>query len=639
MKKKVFTAVFLLLCSVHISYAQLFTLISDAQANLTQSEQAKLDEFRLKEGFESINMIQVGNIFNVQSNGILPVFIPGHTGMNAKLYRLEVSSPDNNPDEYVWEGSFFETVLNDVNEEVTEEDGSIRLMKKDGEIYGFIYPYNSNEVWEVASLGPGKSALIKYEEGFYATENECSAVAEEETEHEKVTGPCNNTVRVLVLYTNTGKALTFNNLHNVINLAINDLNGGVYNSGKSADATFVLAGTQELLPHQYSELPLNAEQSRKNLRSNPTAQYWRNIYAADVVICLVGLNTLVTPFWGDSDIGVGNSNEAYGVVSADKTNGFYTFSHEVGHIMGGRHQTTDIYNDGADDHAGSMHGYNWYRGWPHNKRYYDIMHKLLTGHPRQHLFSTPDKEIFGRDMGIANKCNAAQTIADNACTVAAYRGDTYVPFRITLSGPSSATNNQTINLTATPFDGVPTYSFDWWYTSNGGANWYHLANTSATSTYQPSTTTYTMPATPGSMIWVKGTTAANETSVAVKTIQNASFWLNPGNCCNYPMKPGRTEDTVAHIVAGQEKTIKLSVNPNPLTSDNGLFINTNLVAEHMNGGEAIIITDVTGRKVWEQKMNKMPNMDINNINLSSGTYFVRLTGILRPIIQTLVITK
>src|SRR5690606_17234090 len=97
----------------------------------------------------------------------------------------------------------------------------------------------------------------------------------------------------------------------------------------------------------------------ENLHNNATAQNLRNQFEADLVVLLTN------GAWYGGFVGLAEAfgpaeDDAYAIVQVLHATSSLTFAHEVGHLMGGKHQQCSIFlNGGCDDTLGDAHGYGF----------------------------------------------------------------------------------------------------------------------------------------------------------------------------------------------------------------------------------------------------------------------------------------
>jgi|JI10StandDraft_1071094.scaffolds.fasta_scaffold38816_2 hypothetical protein len=248
----------------------------------------------------------------------------------------------------------------------------------------------------------------------------------------------------------------------------------------------------------FSEDPSDISSDMADLISNNQVAQWRIDDLADVV-CVI-TNAGYTSLLGLSGIrpdpnhpdpsdpnhfitNLGDPKEdlAFMIVEGNSLNANYTFSHELGHLIGCRHQTCAQYQvDGCDDFGGFEHGLGWgeRKCWLCNWRNHNtIMYMLrddgglFTGPWKRILhYSNPNVYHNGHNTGESQRDNARWIRDGHACFVANYNPDPIIPLSAKINGedilckPLSGEYFASVNGSNSPF------SYEW-HISTDGVNW------------------------------------------------------------------------------------------------------------------------------------------------------------------------
>jgi len=170
------------------------------------------------------------------------------------------------------------------------------------------------------------------------------------------------------------------------------------------------------------------------------------------------------------------------IVEISSFNTNFTFSHELAHVVGCRHQTCPTFqNDGCDNGGAAEHGHGWAHrrcwlcGW---KNYSTLMHQLRDGNTRLLRYSNPEINDKGA-TGVAGISENAQWIRDgNGCTVADYFPDPIIPFSANIIGSDFICHpfSEIYSVGVAGANGSLTYE---WHISTDGVNWGSPAGSNA----------------------------------------------------------------------------------------------------------------------------------------------------------------
>ncbi|GEM_PF-3949758 len=314
-------------------------------------------------------------------------------------------------------------------------------------------------------------------------------------------------VKILVLYTQNAQNTGLNPTSRA-NQGIADLNQAIRNSGITAsDLTFQLAGVRKLTG--FSETS-NIFSDINKLRDNtPTANSLRNQYNADLVILYTDGNYINS---GIAYVNTSaNPNNAYGIVQIDLSP--KTFEHEVGHLLGGRHE---------NEPSGYDRGYAYNEGAPTFISRKTIMHQNQFSSLDN--FSNPAVDFNGVPTGIVNSRDVVRRIKANACAVSQFRTDPAPSFSIFISGPTQ------IYSSSGPFTWCPALSYGCnaptighqWRYSNNGFNYYQFSTSNCGGRYYSgfSPTAYT--------VYVKLTATCSNSGAVASRVMSIRNWSAGG---------------------------------------------------------------------------------------------------------------
>lgn len=184
----------------------------------------------------------------------------------------------------------------------------------------------------------------------------------------------------------------------------------------------------------YSLVPNNYAQNLRNLRQLPAVQALRNQVGADMVSAIVSPATTLAacgvahvqthPGCGFNEpdftcqTGAAFDPYAYNLVSAECATEDQTFTHELGHLLGGNHVRDEL--PGADRDAIVANGYPEAFGWRLGS-FKSIMSITPQTSDRRLYFSNPFVMVDGVVTGQVGTANNAAVISTLSPAVAAFR--------------------------------------------------------------------------------------------------------------------------------------------------------------------------------------------------------------------------
>lgn len=243
-----------------------------------------------------------------------------------------------------------------------------------------------------------------------------------------------DTIDVMVVYTN-GALAEVN--PKVGTTAMATMEGAIENAFSQANTSYAHSGIKQRLLPVYPYTPIQYTEGASttddldNLKNvnNPqlsSIHVKRKALAADIVV-------LVTAYSGScgladvmTTVSPAFASNAFAIVPYRCLTDSYSFAHELGHLMGARH---DIYQDATRNSPFAFnHGYAqavptgaaahpWYTVMGTNNL---CSAMLLTDCQRIDFWSTPDTQFdyYGDATGVANEADNQQTLNTSAKTVA-----------------------------------------------------------------------------------------------------------------------------------------------------------------------------------------------------------------------------
>ncbi len=336
----------------------------------------------------------------------------------------------------------------------------------------------------------------------------------------------------------------------------------------------------------FVERPNRIDRDLSSLMKNNNVAHWRQDDLADVV-CLItdgryedeDGKSLILGIVGQN-LGNPRQDQAFMIVEGWSFAGkLFVFSHELGHVIGCRHQTCATYNtSGCDDEGAFEHGHGWGERrcrlckW---RNYNTIMHLYRDGNTALLRYSNPEVAHNGYPTGIPNERDNARWIRTNGCIVSNYNDDPVFPLSVRIEGESLLCQPLVGDYYTIVTGSASPYSYEW-HVSTDGVDWGTVAST------QPSIALNSNHYYPGSSVFlrVRVTNTLGNVEFAFFTVTIIST-TNHGAC-------NRSKGSEGDIAA-------VKVYPNPATD------NLNILFTVVEDGSpaSIRLCTVTGVTVAE----------------------------------------
>lgn len=161
---------------------------------------------------------------------------------------------------------------------------------------------------------------------------------------------------------------------------------------------------------------------------------------------------------------------AYAFVDVDVANARHTFTHELAHNFGCKHDNNTMEHPTWENMVYESQGYRFFSGWgwPIIKKK-TMMAQVKAIHPyRLKYFSNPDVNFKGQPTGEVGEAENDNQIRNNACRISEY--ETIPPAeqipQMTISGPDTALPGDLIEFCATVSNCPDIQDLTWEYSSN-----------------------------------------------------------------------------------------------------------------------------------------------------------------------------
>jgi Metallo-peptidase family M12 len=223
--------------------------------------------------------------------------------------------------------------------------------------------------------------------------------------------PSDPVIDVLVAYTGSAQ-MAAGDINSLINLAVTETNDSFANSG--VHARLRLVGT---MPVNYDDSNKSFDQMVSDLATSPAlgvVRNQRNAVRADIAVMIINN----TAYCGMADAISATPDTAFAVVHYGCATGYYSFGHEIGHLLGARH---DRFDDGTSTPFAFGHGFQHRApsgGWRTIMSY-----RCGDGScdPRLQYWSSPYVVHNGLPMGTAGFEDNAAVWNARAAIVAGFR--------------------------------------------------------------------------------------------------------------------------------------------------------------------------------------------------------------------------
>ena len=439
-------------------YAQdnFIEVMDNFSVRFSKEAQGKIQRIENQKLYEEPILVRFNDIEKVIKKNKLEFVLPNYSCPLSFTYQSGEYEDNKN---YHWYG----TLHNEKQKNC--HDGSIMFIKKEGKTFGTIHIDETS--YEFMEIENGYQMLYKVKPSEKAI---CGNTGKKDhpKEHVKKKEPIEQNdlerieclelakVRILVLYTPAGAA-SVPDITATTNLAAQQMKTALSNSLVSKnDLDIEIAA---ILPFGFSETN-NIEADVNSFSVNPSAQSLRNTYQADLVILMAD-----SPNYGYSgfvkSIEQGFEN-GYVVMLAHRASSTNTFAHEVGHLLGGRHEQDPT---GTIQHGYSFNVYALGGIFASNR--YTLMSNKTTG--RILHYSNPNVEYSNCPTGTTSKNNVAQHFRTTGRQVAAYFPNP-TRFYGTIIGSFTPCPWQDNWYEADIRCGTPPFNIQW-HTSTNGVNY------------------------------------------------------------------------------------------------------------------------------------------------------------------------
>lgn len=534
------------LCFTNFAYNQttLFTVLDSSQVSLTTSEQSNLTKIQQDNSVEAHWLISVNSLENILNGRALQVTFPDEGSSTTFQADFPFSEQAGS---YYWIGYNL--------------DGSIfRIAKTTEGFWGNAYIAATDKYYGFTGLSSSRTAMVRYKVTTIQRYESCGTSTEEEdTTNTEVgdRGGCEtNLIRVLFLYT-PAVATSVPSPYLVSLGVIGEINAACGASGIGAtDVHFGWAGTV-LLPGFIEHTKISDDLDA--VCNNSTAQGFRDSYYADIVVLLTASGH--TDAIGIAPLKASNGR-AYAVAELAAANVGFTATHEIGHILGARHQRCTACNvTGCDD---KKQGHGFLVGT--TMRTILAQNTCPTNPTRIGRWSSSTTPFMGLATGDSDNNNGAQILsrADKVCCFRSNppfggggsSGSGGSPFLVSINGAREICNTQGYYpyqavVTATPAVVYP-LSYVWEISPIGVGNWTVVSTSNSYVITNPANL-------PNYWITIRLTVtdAANNTSVGFLEVKRIDCFGGSGS------DGGGGSSLAADQTPSTAPIVQVTITPNP----------------------------------------------------------------------------
>ncbi len=438
-------------------------------AELNKTQQAKYNSLSKYSEPNQMFLVKTGLLNDALYDGTVTVNLPFLKFNKLRFQVGFVQYKDNK--NYEWFGNpgdlliIPDTIKGTPNELCTS--GGLTLTCIDGRIFGDLVVESDNYL--IVDLSGEIQVLFKKK--ISSKMKDCGQLEfkGDPTQYKRVPSECvDHKLRLLILYTAAAQNSALDPV-SVASTALTQMRG-IWNNSQIIDASAItIAAVLGYNMIESSDLSYDLHQV---FVTDQTVQAMRDNYHADLVVLLTngadysGIGEAV-------DIGA-SFNTAYAIVQiAEAVSENYVFVHEVGHLLGARHDL-DMDPNPSTGHGHHIRGAFNYFGFDYF-HYRTIMayaknndaNYFYFGEPRIPYFSNPDVNYLGNyPTGSTNENNAGK-INENIQRVEDYYTESLPDLNADLIPDPPNFCGETVTAKVYPHCGTPPYSYQWFKSTNG----------------------------------------------------------------------------------------------------------------------------------------------------------------------------
>jgi peptidyl-Asp metalloendopeptidase len=369
---------------------------SNQLTDATPAQTRAIDRLRNRPTTQSLSLVTVD--VDALRGDTAQLSIPNNRSLTLSKSSQDVRSPTD----FTWHGT-----LSDV-------PGQATLVVHDNNITGSIQDQNS--LYRLEPIGNGVHALIKVDTTRFPPEHPPSFQQREQRGDvrpapavREATSDAPVGIDVLVAYTTASKNAVAD-IVATIQLAVAEANQSYINSGIHINLNLV-----DSFEVSYSESGKTFDTILDDFVANPTVQTRRTSSGADLSAMIIDKSDAC----GQADAIMATTSTAFAVVYYDCATGYYSFAHELGHLMGARHD---------EKHDPSTTPFPYGHGYEHPSTVSGESFRTIMAYacdaascdPRVQYWSNPNVTYNNIPTGTSTTNDTARVLNETAGAIAAF---------------------------------------------------------------------------------------------------------------------------------------------------------------------------------------------------------------------------
>jgi hypothetical protein len=366
----------------------------------TPDQTQRISQLRKQPTTQDLQLVRI-NVAALQGDKATVTF-PRRKTLTFNRLSIEKKNETN----FVWHGR------------MAELPGTATFVVHDGNVTGTIQ--NGPELYHIEPVGGGVHAIVQINSSKFPPEEPPSFKNKETVKPQNLDvrmqklGPAAKdlhdspvSISVIVAYTQSAKN-SVADINATIQLAVAEANQAYVNSGIHIQLNLV--GT---FLFSYSEAGKTFDTILADFASNSDVNTRRNQAGADLAALIINQSD----YCGLADAILADLCDAFAIVHYSCATGYYSFAHELGHLMGARHD---------QNHDPTTTPFAYGHGYEHDSTtqpFRTVMaYACSTGNcePRVQYFSNPNINYLGVATGTAATNDNARALNGTAGTIAAF---------------------------------------------------------------------------------------------------------------------------------------------------------------------------------------------------------------------------